>query len=111
VDASNGYLVATIAVMAAATLATRALPFLMLGRFMERPRVRYLGRYLPPAVMLLLVVYAVRDVTPWQPPYGAYQFTGIAVTALAHWQWRNALISISCGTGAFMALLRWAPLT
>ncbi|WP_440995490.1 branched-chain amino acid transporter permease [Arhodomonas sp. SL1] len=105
----NGYLLAAITVMAVATFATRALPFLMLSDLMDRPLVRHLGRYLPPAVMLLLVIYAVRDVEPLAPPHGLHELAAIAVTALAHVLWRNALASIALGTGTFMALLHFAP--
>lgn len=99
----EAYLLLAILVMALATFATRAAPFLLLRRGAEHPLVLYLGRYLPPAVMLLLVVYCLKDV-PWDaPPHGLPQLLAVAVTAAVHVWRRNALLSIAAGTGLFMA--------
>ncbi|MDZ7809243.1 MAG: AzlD domain-containing protein [Arhodomonas sp.] len=108
--AINGYLLAAIAVLAVATYATRALPFLVLSDLMDRPLVRRLGGSAPCAVMLLLVIYAVRERGANDArPHGLHELTAIAVTALAHVLWGNALASIALGTGTFMALLHFAP--
>ncbi|WP_435099748.1 branched-chain amino acid transporter permease [Arhodomonas sp. AD133] len=104
------YILAAIGVMAGMTFATRAAPFLILGRAAEHVLVRYLGQYLPPAVMLLLVIYCVRHVDPLQAPFGLHELAGIAVTAGFHLVWRNALLSIAAGTTVFMLLERFPPL-
>lgn len=96
------YLILAIAVMTVATFATRALPFLLLRDLAERPVVLYVGRYLPPAVMALLVIYCVKDVEFTATPYGAGHLLAIAVTAGVHLWRRNALLSIAGGTGLFM---------
>lgn len=96
------YLILAIAVMALATFATRALPFLLLRGDSRHPLVLYLGRYLPPAVMTALVIYSVKDVPFAQAPHGAPQLLAIAVTAVVHLWKRNALLSIGVGTGLFM---------
>ena len=65
---------AVIAVMAAVTFLTRALPFLLFDRKGNPPRlVLYLGRVLPPAIIAMLIVYCLRGVNPsglesWLPP-------------------------------------------
>ncbi|WFM69699.1 AzlD domain-containing protein [Halomonas sp. CKK8] len=106
-----------ILVCAAATLATRVLPFVALARQAEHPLILHLGRYLPPAVMMILVLYALRDFRPladgqlnaaadgWPMILAA-----LAVVGLHLWQ-RNALLSIIGGTGAYMAMVQlgWAP--
>lgn len=101
---AEGYLILVIAVMTAATFATRALPFVLLRRGAEHPLVIYLGRYLPPAVMSLLVMYSVKDVAFATAPYGLAHLLAIAVTAGVHLWRRNALLSIAAGTGLFMWL-------
>ena len=54
---STGQAVASIAVMAAVTFLTRALPFLLFDRGGHPPKlVLYLGRVLPPAVIAMLIV-------------------------------------------------------
>ena len=57
----TGYLVAVVAVAAAITLALRAAPFALLTRLRSSPLVAHLGRHLPAGVMLILVVYLLRD--------------------------------------------------
>ena len=49
------YLLLAIAVMAAATFATRAASFLLLRSHSRHPLVLHLGRYLPPAAMTLSI--------------------------------------------------------
>ncbi|WP_116303254.1 branched-chain amino acid transporter permease [Alkalilimnicola ehrlichii] len=97
------YLLAAIGIMALATIATRALPFVLL-RDSQHPLVFYLGRYLPPAVMALLVIYSLRHLPglAWLE-IGAYMLA-IALTAGLHVWRRNALLSIATGTGVFMLL-------
>ena len=61
---STGQAVASIAVMAAVTFLTRALPFLLFDRGGHPPKlVLYLGRVLPPAVIAMLIVYCLRSVS------------------------------------------------
>lgn len=101
-----------IAVCALATFATRVLPFIAFSRQAEHPLVMHLGRYLPPAVMLILVIYALRD---WRPvANGAANLSangwpmlmaGLVVAGLQLWR-RNALLSILAGTGAYMSMVQ-----
>ena len=61
---------ALVAVMAAVTFLTRALPFLLFGRGGDPPKVvLYLGRFLPPAVIAMLIVYCYRN-TSFAAPGG-----------------------------------------
>lgn len=108
---ADAYLLAAIAVMTAATFATRALPFLLLRRGADHPVVLFLGRYLPAAVMTLLVLYAVKDVPLRTAPYGLTHAIAIVVTAAVHIWRRNALLSITAGTGLFIWLQRGGLLT
>ena len=51
-----------IAVAAIVTLFIRAIPFVLFGGKREVPAtVTYLGKVLPPAIMVILVVYCVRN--------------------------------------------------
>ncbi len=102
-----------IAVCALATFLTRALPFIAFSRQAEHPLVIHLGRYLPPAVMLILVIYAMRD---WRPlSEGTANLSangwpmilaGLIVAGMQLWR-RNALLSILAGTGTYMSLVQW----
>lgn len=101
------YAIAAIGVMAVITFLTRALPFLLFGRGERAPRVvLYLGRYLPPAVIAMLIVYCLRGVSfgqlsGWLPSLIA----GVAVVALHLWK-KNNLLSIFGGTILYMVLVQ-----
>jgi len=95
------YLIAFIVVMAFATFVTRALPF-WLFKDKQHPVVNYLGRYLPPAVMTLLVIYCLKDVDWSGPNYGLAELVSLGVVIAMHLAFKNALISIFSGTALYM---------
>lgn len=103
----NLYPIAVIAVMAAVTFLTRALPFLLFDRGKEPPRtILYLGRVLPPAVMAMLVVYCLRGiefpgVSNWAP-----QVMAVGAVVLLHKWKHNTLVSIFGGTLLYMVLVQ-----
>ena len=98
---------ALVAVMAVVTFLTRALPFLLFGRGGEPPQVvLYLGRFLPPAVIAMLIVYCYRglslaQVGGWAPGLIA----GTAVVLLHIWR-KNNMLSIVGGTILYMVLVQ-----
>lgn len=102
----NGYIIGAILAMAAATVISRAAPFLFLGRFATRPAVRFLGRATPPVILTLLVLYCLKGVSPTTPPYGLPEAVALAVTVGLHLRWGNALLSIGAGTGVYMTLVQ-----
>ena len=58
------YEIALIAVTALVIAATRFLPFLIFGEKRETPKIiTYLGQVLPFAIMGMLVVYCLKDVS------------------------------------------------
>lgn len=103
---SAGYLLAGLGVMFMVTLALRAAPFVALTRLRDSQVVRYLGRTMPAGVMVVLVVYTLRDTTTalgsWLPAA-----TALAITLAVHLVFRRAAISIVVGTATFMLLQAW----
>lgn len=106
------YLLIFILVCALATFATRIVPFVALARHADHPLILHLGRYLPPAVMMILVIYALREFRPLLDGHLNYTDSGwpmiiasLIVAALHLWR-RNALLSIIGGTGAYMAMIQ-----
>lgn len=96
-----------IAVMALVTAALRFLPFLIFGENRKTPPlVTYLGQVLPYAIMGMLVVYCLKDVTFTSAPFGAPEAIGCAVVALLHVWKRNTLLSIGAGTVVYMLLVQ-----
>ena len=101
------YDIAMIAVMTLVTMATRFLPFLIFGEHRKTPElVLYLGKVLPCAVMGMLVVYCLKDISVLSFPFGLPELLGIGAVALLHLWKRNSLLSIGVGTVFYMVLLQ-----
>lgn len=94
-----------IGVMAVATMLLRFLPFIVFGK--NTPDyISYLGRVLPQAIIGLLVIYCLRDVSLLEHPYGVPELiAGAFVVVMQAWK-RNAVVSILTGTVAYMLLIR-----
>ncbi|MHB0775463.1 branched-chain amino acid transporter permease [Halomonas sp. WWR20] len=109
---SLSQLLLVIVACALATFATRVLPFIALSRHAEHPLVLHLGRYLPPAVMLILVIYALRDLRLLEDglinlaPNGLPTLLSSLTVVVMHLWRRNALLSIVCGTGLYMFMVQ-----
>ena len=98
---------ALVAVITAATLLTRMLPFLIFGGKKEPPRlILYLGRVLPCAIMGMLVVYCLRSTDLTAPPYGAAEALGVLAAVLLHLWRRSSLLSIAGATVLYMVLVQ-----
>ena len=96
-----------IAVAALVTVALRFLPFLIFGENRKTPPlVAYLGQVLPYAIMGMLVVYCLKDVTLTAAPFGIPEAIGCMVVALLHIWKRNTLLSIGAGTVCYMLLVQ-----
>ena len=60
-----------IVVAVLVTMATRFIPFLIFGENRKTPPIiEYLGKVLPFAIMGMLVVYCLKDVSVLSAPYG-----------------------------------------
>ena len=98
----------TITAVAAGTMLTRFLPFLIFPPHKKTPQfVKYLGGVLPYAVMGLLVVYCLKDVHILTYPFGTPEFISIIFIIGLHWWKRNMLFSIGAGTAIYMILVQF----
>lgn len=104
-------LIAAVVIMAGVTVLTRALPFLLYKRRNPPKIILFAQRYIPPMVMLILVVHAIGDASWRLPPYGVPELAAAALTAGLHLWRRNALISIFSGTALYMVLVQTDVLT
>ena len=105
---TDTFAIATIAVCALVTAGLRFLPFLIFGENRKTPEiVAYLGKVLPFAIMGMLVVYCLKDVSIISAPFGIPEAIGCAVVAGLHVWKRNTLLSICAGTIAYMLLVQF----
>lgn len=103
----NIYVWGAVAVIALLTALIRFLPFMIFGGKRQVPRIiERLGGMLPYAIMGMLVVYCLKDVSfaslaGFLPPLIA----SVVVGVLYVWK-RNTLISIIAGTACYMILVQ-----
>lgn len=96
-----------ILAVAIATFATRAASFIVFPKGKEiPPKVLFIGRVLPPAIIGMLVVYCLRSTSVLAYPYGMPELiAGLTVVALHVWK-RNIFLSIGAGTILYMVLVQ-----
>lgn len=100
------HLLIITALVALATFATRAVPFVFFNSRAPPEILTTIEKNLPPMILMLLVIYCLKDVQWLQIPYGVPEmFTIATVTGLHLWK-RNAMLSIFTGTGLYMVLVQ-----
>lgn len=98
---------ATVAIIAAATILTRFLPFWIFPEGRRRPAwLSRLSLSLPYAVIGLLVVYCLRGVSVTAYPFGIPEGIAIGAIVLLHIWKRSTLLSIGGGTLLYMVLVQ-----
>lgn len=97
-----------VALMALGTALTRFLPFVLFPQGKSVPKVvKYLGNVLPCAVMALLVVYCLKDMSfTAVAGFVPHIISVCAVVGLHVWK-RNSLLSIGGGTLLYMLLVQF----
>jgi branched-subunit amino acid transport protein AzlD len=98
------YALGALGAMAGVTFGLRALPFLAAKFLQKHPMVQHLGRFLPLAIMTLLLVHTLvgnaRD-----NPHGPWaELTAVACVLTLQWFKRQPLLSILVGTALYVLL-------
>lgn len=96
---------ALILIMAALTAALRFLPFVMFSKGTPKTIV-YLGNLLPNAIMAMLVVYCLKNVSFTAGSHGIPEALAVLLVAVLHKWKHNMLLSILGGTAAYMLLVQ-----
>ncbi|MEA4922579.1 MAG: AzlD domain-containing protein [Eubacteriaceae bacterium] len=96
----------TIAVVAVCTFLTRLAPFALFGRKDPPDSVMYLGKVLPAAVIAVLVVYCLRNISFYHAADWMPMFIAIVITAALHIWKKNNLLSIGGGTVCYMVMVQ-----
>lgn len=103
----NTYLILSILVIAVVTAALRFIPFAVFSANRKTPEIIvYLGKFLPYAIMAMLVVYCLKSVSLLAAPFGLPELIGVLVVVLLHIWKRNTLLSIAVGTACYMLLVQ-----
>lgn len=104
---STWQIIGIILMSACITVLLRALPFLIFNGNKTLPKpVQTLGRYLPPAIMAVLIVYCLKDARGDFLGTGVWQLLAVVVVAVSYKWKHNTFLSIMLGTVCYMVLLR-----
>ncbi|MFJ7971851.1 branched-chain amino acid transporter permease [Psychrobacillus sp. NPDC096389] len=105
---SLSFQIITIAMVVLGTVLTRFIPFLLFSTGKTTPPyVQYLGSVLPLAVIGLLVIYCLKDVTLFTGSHGIPELFAVAIVTGLHLWKRNMLLSIAAGTIVYMLLVQF----
>ncbi len=97
-----------IAVCALITAALRFIPFLIFGGKRKTPEfITYLGKVLPFAIMGMLVVFCLKNVSVTAYPHGIPELISVITVAALHIWKRNTLLSIVTGTVLYILLVNF----
>ena len=97
----------TVVAVVLGTMLTRFLPFLLFPANRPTPKyIRYLSTVLPYAVIGLLIVYCLKNVSLFAGSHGIPEFISIALVIALHLWKRQMLLSIAGGTICYMALVQ-----
>ena len=94
-----------VAVMALGTMLTRFLPFFIFHKHTP-PYIIYLGKVLPPAIIGMLVIYCLKDISFAAFRFGLPELIAVVCVAVLHVWKRNSLVSILGGTAIYMLLVQ-----
>ena len=104
---SNLHSILLVVIVSLVTILLRFVPFWMF-RNRETPKyISYLGRVLPYAIMGMLVVYCLKNVSFVSSPFGMPELLACLVVALIHIWRRSTLLSIISGTAVYMILIQF----
>ena len=96
-----------IAVVAAVTVLLRFLPFAVFGTNKKTPEyITFISSVLPYAIMGMLVVYCLKDVSITAAPHGIPELIAGAIVVGLHLWKGNTLVSIVAGTVVYMLLIQ-----
>ncbi|MDD6190294.1 MAG: AzlD domain-containing protein [Firmicutes bacterium] len=101
------YIIMLTAVMAVVTLLLRAMPFILFDHGERTPKwITYLGKVLPPAIMSMLLVFCLRNISIFEGTHGIPELICVAVAMILHGWKRNTLLSIGTSTILYMIIVQ-----
>jgi branched-subunit amino acid transport protein AzlD len=96
-----------IIIIAAVTFLIRGIPFILFPSTKKTPKyILYLGSVLPSAIIGMLIIYCLKNITIFKFPFGIPEAISIILIIAIHTWKRNTLLSIGGGTVLYMFLVQ-----
>jgi len=96
----------SIAIIAAITFLTRVFPFLFFRKGKIPDLILFVGKYIPPTVITILVIYCLKDISFGILPYGCNELIAVVLVVFLHLRLGNPLVSIFGATFVYMFLIQ-----
>ena len=104
---SNLYIFLALITSGVTTFAIRLFPFLVLRNQTNLSnRMQFIASVLPQAIITILVVYCLKDISFVEAPYGIPELIAVSIVVLLQWWKENTLLSIFVPTVIYMMLLQ-----
>ncbi len=85
----------------AVVLLTRILPFMFSRVLKNSVTLAVVGKYLPPYIMMLLVLFEIKVPQFFVKPYNLPAMLALLVLIPVHWRWRKLTLSLLVSVGVF----------
>ncbi|CUH96729.1 putative membrane protein [Propionispora sp. 2/2-37] len=95
-----------IVIIAFITMVTRYFPFLFFSAKQPPEVLLFIGKYIPPVIITILVLYCLKDIQWGGIPHGLNEVLAVMAVLLLHSWKRNPLLSIFGPTVLYMILLQ-----
>ena len=103
----NLYKLVIIFTVALLTFLLRSVPFILFPEGKKPPKmISYLSNVLPTAVMGMLIIYCLKNISLTFFPHALPEIISIALVAILYIWKRNTLLSIVLGTACYMILIQ-----
>lgn len=103
----NWYVLICVVISAIVTIFLRAIPFLAFGGDKKLPVfIEYLGKTLPYAIIGMLVVFCMKEVSFDATVKWAPQFIAGAIVVLSYVWKKSTILSIVAGTVCYMLMVQ-----
>ena len=104
---SSTYIILALITSGVVTFAIRLFPFLVLRNQTNLSnRMQFISAVLPQAIITILVVYCLKDISFVNAPFGIPELIAVAIVVLLQWWKENTLLSIFVPTVIYMLLLQ-----
>ncbi len=100
------YAFSAIAVCSIVTILIRAIPFVIFGNKELPDTVTYLGKVLPGAIMIILIIFCLRNISFSSYPFGFPEIICIGICSLLQYRSNNSILSVIISTVLYMIIIR-----